>query len=150
MAASNPRKLKALSLLSAGRSAKDVAEELGVSDRTIQRWAKDCPSLSIFVAENERDCVSEALSRIRKKALVLVEKQLDKAIDECDELSVSRPIPVLPIACKISGLENPELLVETQLDELEKLLPSEHYASLLQALESLNQSREESTRTIRK
>lgn len=150
MAIPDPKKLKALALAAEGLNPSQIAEKLGVSQRSVYRWLKDCPDLTEFVKSSHQESLAESLGRVRAKAVQLTERLLDKALEEVDELSISRPIPVLPIACKISGLENPELLVESQLDELEKLLPPEHYASLLQALESLSQSREESTRTVRK
>lgn len=150
MATPDPKKLKALSLAASGRSTKEIAIELGVSDRTVRRWLQDCPDLAVYVRESERDTISESLSRLRLKALILAEKIVDKAIDEADELSVSRPIPVLPILCKVTGLENPDHLIESQLSELERVMSADAYSQLLQALESLSQSREESTRATRK
>lgn len=149
MAIPDPKKLKGLALAASGRSTKEIGVELGVSDRTVRRWLQDCPDLAVYVRESERDTISESLCRLRVKALILAEKIVDKAINEVDDLSVSRPIPVLPIVCKITGLENPDHIIESQLSELEKVMSADAYNQLLQALETLSQSREESTRPIR-
>ncbi len=66
------KQLIAISLLLAGRSGRDVAEEVGVQEQSISRW-KQLPSFKTALEEGQ----AEILKSSKCKLIALFEKSLD-------------------------------------------------------------------------
>lgn len=125
----NPKKIKAAVLLSAGFSQAKVAEELGISTRTLQRWQKESGFNSLknnvasevtnttvrATAEHLSQDVSPLLTCDERKRLVLREcSLLDLALDSVLPLvesgslqAIDRLIRISERRCKLLALDQP-------------------------------------------
>ena len=116
------KKAKAVELLAQGLSPSEVADKVGVSDRTVRRWVKR-PE----VAEALRELQREALHGIARRLRALAQHATDalghvlKSEDTPPAVRVSSARAVLEFVIRLEELEKVEEL-ETRVRAIENII----------------------------
>jgi len=138
-----------------GQTQPQVAKAVGCHRSTIARWVarEDFQEAVARFRRDMTDATSEAvretakdsaleigsqLLAMRQKVVSGIDRHLNIVNDPETELNIHRSVPSLNLAAKITGLEDPSLMVESQLDLLKPLMPPESFDHLLAALECLH------------
>ena len=116
------KKAKAVELLAQGLSPSEVADKVGVSDRTVRRWVKR-PE----VAEALRELQREALHGIARRLRALAQHATDalghvlKSENTTPAVRVSSARAVLEFVIRLEELEKVEEL-ETRVAAIEEIV----------------------------
>ena len=123
-----PHHYRGLAMLVAGRSIKQISDELGISERTIQRW-KNRPDFKELLYEGVAKAYESAIAEIVSQALNACRK-LNEIIDDPTTPPKTR-LTAIQIALEYGG-RGREYFLGGKLEKIEKLLTGGIHPSLLQ------------------
>ncbi len=123
-----PYHYRALAMLVAGRSIAQISEELGISDRTIQRW-KNRPDFKDLLYEGVAKAYESAIAEIVSQALNAC-KKLNELIDDPSTPAKTR-LTAIQIALEYGG-RGREYFLGGKLEKIEKLLSGGIHPSVMQ------------------
>ena len=127
------KKAKAVELLAQGLSPAEVADKIGVSDRTVRRWVRR-PE----VAEALRELQREALHGIARRLRALAQHATDalghvlKSEDTPPAVRVSSARAVLEFVIRLEELEKVEEL-EARVRAIEELVKEASNEAIVQS-----------------
>lgn len=85
MSSLTPQQLEALSLLSSGFTQAETAQKLGISVRTVQRWAR-IPEFAEALEDVKRKAAEKTVEATAENINAHVQKLLPKAIRTLEEI----------------------------------------------------------------